>query len=449
MHGHLTIPGIIYALCIGYNTGNKVLSITPVAGIHPPGAVIAVFVILYAMIKNIHAFIRNKPAITVGFLFAVTSLVFGTWVAAIPGIKQRLSFTDASLGLSLLLSPLGAITGMLLSRIIFRKISVGRWMADGYIVLCLLMVLQINAINRPLFWLALYLYGMVSFLNGVSANATVNLMEKRHGALYMSSCHAMYSLGGAVSAGIAALFFAIGVYSRWQIVIVAAILIYLLYKNRQTLLTNTEIIHHKSDIKLPSATILGISFICLVTFMAEGCVADWSALYFKEVLHTPRSLTSLGYAGFAIAMTVGRFNGDSIIARAGAKKIVIAGSLLSAAGFLIVSLSPVVFLSVAGYVLVGVGCSCIVPVLFRASANIPGVTPVEGFSMVTTGGLIGFLAGPSLIGILSEITNLSRALLLVSVMGILAAYIAWKNKFLGSAAEAPVEEEHEMYVTDQ
>jgi hypothetical protein len=67
------------------------------------------------MIKNISSFIKLKPVLAVGFLFASSSLLFGTWVAAIPGIKYRLGFTDASLGLSLLLSPLGALTGVALS----------------------------------------------------------------------------------------------------------------------------------------------------------------------------------------------------------------------------------------------------------------------------------------------------------------------------------------------
>ncbi|MEO7488626.1 MAG: hypothetical protein ABIU77_16060, partial [Ferruginibacter sp.] len=123
------------------------------------------------MIKNISSFIKNKPALAVGFLFATSSLLFGTWVAAIPTIKQRLNFDDGSLGLSLLLSPLGAISGMLLSTRIFSKVPVGRWMLNGYRLLCLLMIVQINSINRPMFWLILYLYGFCSFLNGVSANA--------------------------------------------------------------------------------------------------------------------------------------------------------------------------------------------------------------------------------------------------------------------------------------
>src|ERR1700693_3175949 len=129
------------------------------------------------MIKNISSFIKIKPAVAVGFLFSTSSLLFGTWVASIPGIKARLGFTDGSLGLSLLLSPLGAITGMILSVRVFSKVSVGRWMFTGYIIICCIMILQINSVNRVMFWACLYCFGGMSFLNGVSANATVNLME--------------------------------------------------------------------------------------------------------------------------------------------------------------------------------------------------------------------------------------------------------------------------------
>ncbi len=70
---------------------------------------------------------------------------------------------------------------------------------------------------------------------------------------------------------------------------------------------------------MPSLSILGISFICMVSFMAEGCVADWSAIYFKEILFAPKALISLGYAGFSVAMTLGRLNGDLLITKLGSK----------------------------------------------------------------------------------------------------------------------------------
>jgi MFS family permease len=382
------------------------------------------------MLKNISSFIKNKPALAVGFLFSTSSLLFGTWVAAIPGIKYRLEFTDGSLGLSLLLSPLGAITGMLLSSRIFSKIPVGKWMFTGYIILCCISILQINSVNRLMFWLCLYFFGGISFLNGVSANATVNLMEKRSGKLLMSTCHGMYSLGGGVSAGLAALLFAVHIISGWQIGIVAAIIIIVICFNKKHLLAHTDIIHSRSEFKLPSLTILGISFICMVSFMAEGCVADWSAIYFKEVLHSPKALISLGYAGFSFAMTFGRLNGDALFARMGSKRIVVTGSLLAAAGFLTVVLATAVPVAIAGYIMVGFGCCCTVPVLFRASSHIPGVSTLEGYAMITTGGLIGFLTGPSVIGFISEKSGLSKALSLLILMTLLAGFAAWKNKFL-------------------
>ena len=391
------------------------------------------------MVKNLVSFLRNKSFFAVGFQFAASSLLFGIWVSSIPGIKARLHFTDGSLGLSLLLSPLGAITGMLLSTRIFSKVSVGRWMVAGYIIQCCVMTLQINSVNRLMFWTCLFFFGMMGFLNGVSSNATVNLLEKRHHRLLMSTCHGMYSLGGAVSAGIAAVLFSINLPSGWQIVMVACFIITIILINSKYLLANEDIIHSRQAVKLPSLSILGISFICLVSFMAEGCVADWSAIYFKEVLLAPKAFISLGYAGFSVAMTLGRLNGDSLITKLGSKNVVVGGSILAAAGFLLVVTAPVIALAIAGYLLIGLGCCCIVPVLFRTSSHIPGVSTVEGYAMVTTGGLIGFLAGPSLIGFISEKASLSKGLSLLIGMHLLAAYTAWKNPFISNREAATPE----------
>lgn len=382
------------------------------------------------LLKNFASFIKNKPAFAVGFLFSTSSLLFGIWVASIPAIKARLGFNDGSLGLSLLCAPLGSVSGMLLSTRIFSKVSVGRWMFTGYIIMCCIMMLEINSVNRPMLWLCLYCFGIVGFLNGVSANATVNLMEKKFNKLLMSTCHGMYSLGGALSGGIAALLFLLHIPSGIQIIGVAIILIIVILSNKKYLLANKDIIHSRSGVKFPSLTILGISFICMVSFMAEGCVADWSAIYFKEIMFAPKALISLGYAGFSIAMTVGRLNGDMLITKLGSKNVVVAGSLLSATGFLIVVTAPFVMLAILGYILVGFGCCCIVPVLFRASANIPGLSTVEGYAMVTTGGLIGFLTGPSVIGFIAQKASLPKGLSLLILMGLLAAYTAWRNPFI-------------------
>ncbi|HET9823691.1 MAG TPA: MFS transporter [Chitinophagaceae bacterium] len=391
------------------------------------------------MIKNISSFIKLKPALAVGFLFSASSLVFGVWVAAIPGIKYRLGFTDATLGLSLLLSPLGALTGVVLSTKIFSRLSVGKWMILGYISLCVFMILQINSVNRVMFWICMYCFGMNGFLNGVSVNTTVGFLEMKYRRKMMSTCHGLYSLGGSISAALATIFFALHLSPRWQIVFVAAIIFTVVYMNRGHLLSHDRIIHSGSGLKFPSLSILSISFLCMVVFMSEGCVADWSAIYLRESLHGSKEIMGLGYAGFSFAMTIGRFNGDSIITKFGSKRVVITGSLLAATGFLTVVLAPAVTVAIAGYILIGVGCSCIVPVLFSAATTIPNVSAVEGFAMVTTGGLVGFLTGPSVIGFISEKINLSAALSLLVLLMLTASFVAWRNRFLESKKPVPSE----------
>ena len=382
------------------------------------------------MFKNTLSFIRHTPAFAIGFLFAAASLMLGIWVAAIPAIKERLHFSDSQLGLSLLLAPLGALTGVYLATKLLSKIKIGNWLLIGHILFCVVVLLEITAQSRAILWIALYLHGVIGFLNGVSVNAVVDMLEKKYSRKFMSSSHAMYSIGGGISAGLAAMFFAFGINSYIQAIIMAICIIFLILILKNYLLVHKTIIHSDSSLRIPSLGILGISFICLVVFMAEGCVADWSAIYLKESLASPEDIISLGFAGFSIAMTIGRLNGDQLIPKIGSKKIVIAGSLLAACGFLLVTLSVNTTMAIAGFVFVGLGCSCIVPVLFSASANISGVSAVQGFAMVTTGGLIGFLTGPSVIGLISEVFDLSTGFAFVFLMTLIATFTAWQNKYL-------------------
>lgn len=398
------------------------------------------------MIKNILSFIKLKPVLAVGFLFSCSSLVFGTWVAAIPGIKYRLGFSDASLGLSLLLSPLGALTGVALSTKIFSKLSVGKWMILGYVSLCIFMILQINSANRVMFWVCMYCFGMNGFLNGVSVNTTVGFLEQKYKRRMMSTCHGLYSLGGGISAGLATIFFALHLSPRWQILFVSAAIFIVIFFNRRHLLSHDRIIHSGSGLRFPSLSILSISFLCMVVFMSEGCVADWSAIYLRESLHGTKEIMGLGYAGFSAAMTLGRFNGDNIITKFGSKRVVVTGAFLAATGFLIVVLAPAVSIAIGGYVLIGFGCCCIVPVLFSAATTIPNVSAVEGFAMVTTGGLIGFLTGPSVIGLISEKINLSAGLSLLVLLMLTGALVAWKNQFLEAKRSVAAEVLHDEQI---
>jgi hypothetical protein len=64
----------------------------------------------------------------------------------------------------------------------------------------------------------------------------------------------------------------------------------------------------------------------------------------------------------------------------------------------------------AGFVLVGVGASNIVPVLFSAAGRLPGAAPGLSIATVTAFGYTGMLAGPALIGLVARAVSLPVAL---------------------------------------
>ena len=143
-------------------------------------------------------------------------------------------------------------------------------------------------------------------------------------------------------------------------------------------------------------------------FLAEGAVLDWSA-----VMLTNSGMSSaqggLGYAAFAVAMTIGRLNGDKIVQRWGGRRILLLGGLAAAAGFFIVVLAPSAWLALAGFLLIGFGASNIVPVLFTAAGSQKDMPASLAVSAISTIGYAGILAGPGLIGFVAHAVGLQWA----------------------------------------
>jgi MFS family permease len=389
------------------------------------------------MFRNIIAFIKHKPGFTMGFLLSVSSLLLGIWAAALPAIKQRLGLTNQTLGLSLFLSPVGSLTGVILSSWLFSRIKVGKWLLAGPVLQCLLFVVMVTVQYRIVFWLVLFATGMVGFFNGVSINAVIDMIEKKYQKRIMSSCHGMYSLGGGVSIGLATIFYSLHINAAYQIALVAAVVIFILFYIRRHLLTHQIFIHSGSSLAAPPISIIGLAFICFVSFMGEGSIADWSAIYLKESLHSTVAIAGLGYGGFSVMMAIGRFNGDALIPKLGSKKIVVMGTLIAASGFLLAIAFPYKTTAIAGFSLVGIGYACVVPILFSAAANVPGISPAVGISSIASGGLIGFLVGPSVIGLVAEKVSLAAGLSFILVLNLIASFVATRNNFLAANAGAP------------
>jgi len=158
--------------------------------------------------------------------------------------------------------------------------------------------------------------------------------------------------------------------------------------------------------------------------IAEGAMYDWSVLFLRQELRSPVSVASLAYVSFSGAMAAGRFTGDWVLARVAPVTVLRFSGVLGAAGMALSLAIPHPAAALVGFALVGLGFSNIVPVLFSAAGQQPGVPAAQGIAGVASVGYLGLMAGPALIGFIAEGRSLTSGLLVVIVFAVLVAGLA-------------------------
>jgi hypothetical protein len=86
---------------------------------------------------------------------------------------------------------------------------------------------------------------------------------------------------------------------------------------------------------------------------------------------------------------------------------------LAATGFALTLGSGDPVVGVLGLAAVGLGVSCVFPIVFRAAAQLPGHAPGPAMAAAVTLGYGGFLLGPVAIGLVAEATALPVALWMI------------------------------------
>jgi MFS family permease len=168
--------------------------------------------------------------------------------------------------------------------------------------------------------------------------------------------------------------------------------------------------------------VIFIGALCFVSFLAEGAMLDWSAVFLTTRRAFDPAYAGLGYAVFAAAMTLGRLTGDRVVQALGARAVLTLGGLCASLGLALAVLAPWQGAGLGGFALVGIGASNIVPVLYSALGRQSKVPLGAAVAAVTVLGYLGILCGPALIGFAAQATNLSAAL--VGVAALLLAVAA-------------------------
>ncbi|MCP2338754.1 MFS transporter [Actinomadura rupiterrae] len=385
-----------------------------------------------------------RRAVTVAFL--VHGLSAAAWVARIPQIKEHLGLGAGTLGLALLGSPVGVV---LATRVAGR--TVARWGSRTTVLVAgtaaaLAPVALGLSLNLPMLVGALVLLGASLGLMDVAMNAQGVAVERGYGRPIMSGLHGVYSIGTLVAAVIGSAAAHAHVPVAVHLSVLGLLLVALLQAGARALLDRSNslldegasttvsdpVTASEDGSEAPPASsgkgagvllaLLGIVGLC--SFVGEGAMADWSAVYLKESLGAGAGFAGLGYAGCAVAMTAGRLAGDRVVGRFGAVKVLRAGSLVACAGLAGGLAAGVPWAAVAGFTLFGLGVAAVAPVTFSAAGNLPGIPAAHGIARVTATGYLGLLGGPPVIGFVAQAVGLPWALAVPAALAGMIALLA-------------------------
>ena len=366
-----------------------------------------------------------RESMSTRLVFSLGGIVLGAWAPLVPVAKMRLGIEEGTLGLLLLCMGVGSIlampmTAFLTSRFGCRQVIS---MSGAGLVLILPLLATVDAVW--LMALTLVGFGVVMGCTSVAMNLQAVLVERKAQRALMSGFHAMFSLGGILGSGAMAILLAQGASPLGAAVVVSVVMAGLLLAARPGLLPFSDDGGSKPPaFVVPQGIVLAIGGLSLLAMLAEGGVLDWGALFMIEAHRADLGLAGFAYTAFAVTMTIGRLTGDTIVKTLGGMKVVVGGGLLAAAGFLLAVFAPIEPLAFAGFLLVGIGASNIVPVLFTAAGNQSRMPASLAIAAITTLGYAGILAGPAAIGFVAQHWTLSVAFVMVAG-GLVFVALSW------------------------
>ncbi|WP_306879818.1 MFS transporter [Variovorax boronicumulans] len=366
--------------------------------------------------------------------FFSSGFIFATWGVHVPTVKAHYSLDEAQLGIALLAAGAGAMFGLT---------SAGRWIGRhgprriAALSGCVYALLLAGLIAMPGYFALMGLlaaFGLVTSVFDVAINTEAAQLEMQSGTPLMSGMHGMFSLGGMAGAASGSAVLAAGMSAQTHLLLVAAVMVLLVALSSTRMLPkaatgNTTGADH--SFRLPRGPLAVLGVLAALGLIAEGAIYDWSVLYMQQELGSPQKQAALAYAAFSAAMAAARFGGDAMRARFTPVALLRGSGVLAAASMTLVLLTDLPWLALVGFAGVGIGFANVVPILFGASARVPGVEPASGIASVSAVAYLGFMAGPAVIGLLARASSLTAALYVVVIF---AAALAASARFTRSEA---------------
>ena len=395
--------------------------------------------------NNQFTYPKEKIRFAILTIFFAQGLCMASWASRIPDFKDVFAANYAFYwGLILFMIPVGKfvaipLAGYLVSRLGSRTMVQVSILGYAISLLCV-------GLAHEVYLLGFLLFGFGVFWNlcDISFNTQGIEVERLYGKTIMATFHGGWSLGACTGALIGFVMIWLGVAPVWHYMLISAIILLIVLAGRKylqeaTLREDEESLPNSGTasqvevetpnvfrllFRKPEILLLQLGLVGLFALIVESAMFDWSAVYFESVVNVPKSL-QIGFLVFMVMMAAGRFLTNYAYQLWGKKKVLqLAGSLICI-GFFISALLGNTFDSMVmkviinslGFMLVGLGISCIVPTLY-SFVGAKSKTPVSiALTILSSISFIGSLIAPLLIGAITQAFDIRIAYMIIGVLG--------------------------------
>lgn len=355
------------------------------------------------------------PRFATRLAFLVSGFGLACWAPLVPLAKARLALEDGTLGLLLLCLGLGSVAAMQFAGPLTAWRGARSAILVGGIGQALSLPFLAFAPTPATMAAALLLFGAFLGVIEVGMNVHAVEVERRVARPLMSGFHAMFSVGGFAGSMLLTALLAAKVNPVAGTIAASGLMIVALTLAAPRLIATSRAKETPLFV-VPRGVVILLAALAAITFLTEGAMLDWGALLLSGRGLLPVAQAGLGYSVFAVAMTVGRLTGDAIVARLGDRRTMLWGGLIAILGYGVMLVAPVAPIALLGFLLIGLGASNTVPVLFRQAGAQTAMPTGPAIASITTIGYAGILAGPAGIGVIAQAIGLTAAFWLLTAL---------------------------------
>jgi predicted MFS family arabinose efflux permease len=347
--------------------------------------------------------------------FLVAGFGIACWAPLVPFAKVRLDLDDGTLGILLLCIGIGSVAAMMAAGSLSARYGSRPVILVGGFGLAVILPILPVAPTTALQGISLLIFGAALGALDVAMNVHAVEVERAAERPLMSGFHALFSIGGFLGATLMAILLTLGVGPFASTSVCAGLMLAAMTVAWPRLLPATTTGNGEAPLIVrPRGVVILVAALAAAIFLVEGAMLDWSALLISGKALLARNQAGLGYTLFAAAMTCGRLAGDWVTARIGDRNTLIGGGLIAVAGFVVLLTAPIAAAALAGFLLIGLGASNIVPVFFRRAGSQTVMPPALAVAAITMTGYAGVLLGPALIGYVATLVGLPTSFWLLA-----------------------------------